>query len=202
MTPGTIDRTRFPVDPWKLIETRFEPADLGVSETLFAVANGYLGLRGNHPEGRPAHAHGTFVNGFHETWPIRHAEDAYGLARIGQTIVNAPDAKTIRLYIDDEPLLAPKADLESYGRTLDLRDGVLTRDLIWRTPSGKRARVNTTRMVSFADKHLAVMTLEVTLLDQGASPRVVDTRETGPGLVRRKRVHRHGAEVLPGGVQG
>ena len=44
-----IDRDRFPVDPWRLIETRY--SEDGVAETLFAVGNGYLGLRGNHIEG-------------------------------------------------------------------------------------------------------------------------------------------------------
>ena len=47
------------------------------------MANGYLGMRGNPEEGRDAHAHGTFVNGFHETWPIRHAEAAVGFAQTG-----------------------------------------------------------------------------------------------------------------------
>ena len=112
-------------------------ADLGVTETLFAVGNGYLGLRGNLEEGRDAFAHGTFINGFHETWPIRHAEEAFGFARIGQTIVNVPDAKIMQLYVDDEPLLLGIADLEHYERALDFRDGVLRRALVWRTPVGQ-----------------------------------------------------------------
>jgi alpha,alpha-trehalose phosphorylase len=165
---STVDRSRFPADPWRLVEARFSAEDLGVTETLFAVANGYLGMRGNVEEGRESHSHGTFINGFHETWPIRHAEEAYGFARVGQTIVNVPDAKVVRLYVDDEPLLLPVADLVDYERSLDLRDGVLRRDLVWRTPSGKRVRVRSERMVSFAERHLAVMTFEVTLLDTAA----------------------------------
>ena len=116
-------------------------------------------------EGRDAYAHGTFINGFHETWPIRHAEAAFGFARTGQTIVNVPDAKLMKLYVDDEPLNLGTADLEHYERVLDFRDGVLRRSLVWRTPSGKRVRVDSTRMVSMTQRHLAVLTLEVTMLD-------------------------------------
>jgi alpha,alpha-trehalose phosphorylase len=105
-----IDRDRFPIDPWRLVETRYSEEDAGVTETLFAVGNGFLGLRGNYPEGRHAHEHGTFVNGFHETWPIRHAESAYGFAEVGQTIVNVPDPKVMRVYVDDEPLSLDLAD--------------------------------------------------------------------------------------------
>ena len=102
-----IDRDRFPIDPWRLVETSYSEEDTGVTETLFALGNGYVGMRGNHPEGRRAYEHGTFINGLHETWPIRHAEQAYGFAEVGQTIVNAPDAKVMRVYVDDEPLSLP-----------------------------------------------------------------------------------------------
>ena len=173
--PDPLNRGRFPVDPWGLIETGYRPDDLGVTETLFSVANGYLGMRGNPEEGRPAFAHGTFVNGFHETWPIRHAEAAFGFARTGQTIVNAPDTKVLKVYVDDEPLTFGTADLEHYERRLDFRDGVLRRCLIWRTPSGKRVRIDSTRMVSMTQRHLAIMTLEVEVLT-GDAPIVISSQ--------------------------
>ncbi|MDQ3628521.1 MAG: glycoside hydrolase family 65 protein [Actinomycetota bacterium] len=163
-----MDRDRYPVDPWRLVELEFSADDLGRAETVFAVGNGYLGLRGNLEEGRDTFAHGTFVNGFHETWPIRHAEEAYGFARVGQTIVNAPDAKLMKLYVDDEPLLLTVADLTEYERVLDFRSGVLERCLVWRTNSGKRVRVRSRRMVSLPDRHLAMLTFEVTVLDHDA----------------------------------
>ncbi len=166
---------RFPVDPWRLVETSYQSEDLGTTETLFTVGNGYLGMRANPEEGRDAFAHGTFINGFHETWPIRHAEAAFGFARTGQTIVNVPDAKLMKLYVDDEPLILGTADLEEYSRTLDFRDGVLRRRLVWRTPAGKRVLVDSTRMVSMTQRHLAVLTLEVTLLD-GDAPIVISTQ--------------------------
>ncbi|MGB4135170.1 MAG: glycosyl hydrolase family 65 protein, partial [Microbacterium sp.] len=147
------------IDPWRLIENSHTGG--GVAETLFALGNGYLGLRGNHIEGRHAHEHGTFINGLHETWPIRHAEQAYGFAEVGQTIVNAPDAKIMRVYVDDEPLSFDEADVREYSRVLDLRAGTVTRDLLWVTPSGKRVRLRDERMVSFDERHLAVLRLEV-----------------------------------------
>jgi alpha,alpha-trehalose phosphorylase len=170
-----VDRVRFPVDEWRLIETAVDESDLGATETLFAVANGYLGMRGNPEEGRPAHNHGTYINGYHETWPIQHAEEAFGFARTGQTIVNVPDAKVIKLYIDDEPLSLPIADLLEYERWLDFREGILRRHVVWRTPSGKLVRIDSTRMVSFTERHLAVMTLAVTMLD-GAAPVVISSQ--------------------------
>ena len=163
-----LDRSRFPVDEWRLVENHISSDDLGVTETLFSVGNGYLGMRGNVDEGRDSFTHGTFVNGFHETWQIHHAEEAFGFAKVGQTIVNAPDAKVIRLYVDDEPLLLPIADLMEYERDVDFRTGVMSRSVLWRTPGGKRVQIKSRRMVSFTQRHLAVLTFEVTMLDDYA----------------------------------
>jgi alpha,alpha-trehalose phosphorylase len=174
-TPPGMPKYRFPVDPWRLVETEYSSDDLGKTETIFAVGNGYLGMRANPEEGREAHSHGTYLNGFHEIWSISHAEDAYGFAKTGQTIVNVPDAKLMKLYVDDEPLTLATADLVEYERSLDFRSGILTRDIVWRTPAGKLVRVKSQRMVSFVHRHLAVLTLEVTLLDSSA-PVVVSSQ--------------------------
>ncbi len=131
----------FPPDDWRIVESRWTRGFAARAETALALSNGHIGVRGCPDEGRPASAPGTFINGFHETWPIMHAEDAYGLARVGQTIVNVPDVTTIELYVDDEPLFLPTARTPEYVHVLDMRNGVLTRDLLWSTPSGKHARV-------------------------------------------------------------
>ena len=173
--PTSLDTVRFPVDPWRLVECEYGPDDLGVTETLFALGNGYIGMRANATEGREAHSHGTYLNGFHETWDIKHAEDAFAFAKTGQTIVNVPDAKLMKLYVDDEPLLVATADLEHYERILDFRAGVSSREVVWRTPAGKRIRVLSQRLVSFHHRHLAMMLLEFTMLD-GAAPVVVSSQ--------------------------
>ena len=173
--PQQLPQHRYPVDPWRLVETEYSDEDLGLTETLFAVGNGYIGMRANPEEGRAAHTHGTFLNGFHETWHIHHAEEAFGFARTGQTTVNVPDAKLMKLYVDDEPLTLTSADLDEYSRTLDFRTGILSRDLVWRTPAGKRVQVSSRRMVSFAHRHLAMLTLEVTMLDS-AAPVVISSQ--------------------------
>ncbi|QBI20940.1 glycoside hydrolase family 65 protein [Egibacter rhizosphaerae] len=166
--PEPLPEHIFPVDPWRLVERRFDRNLLDRTETLFAVANGYLGMRGNPEEGRPVHDHGTFVNGFHETWEIVHAEEAYGLAKTGQTIIDAPDAKIIKLYVDDEPLHLHTATLRDYERALDMRTGVLRRTLLWETPSGKEVRVTSTRLASTRHRHLCATRYEVQVTNADA----------------------------------
>lgn len=153
----------FPADEWAICERGHTREWMGNAETIFALSNGFLGVRGTFEEGRPAIEPGTFINGFHETWPIVHAEEAFGFARTGQTIVNAPDATVIKLYVDDEPLYLPTARLTEYERCLDFRDGVLRRDLNWSAPSGKQVEVRSRRLVSFQHRHLGAIQYEVTV---------------------------------------
>jgi trehalose/maltose hydrolase-like predicted phosphorylase len=158
----------YPIDAWKFIERRFYPRFLAQTETIFSVGNGYLGMRGNFEEGAPVFQNGTFINGFHETWPIVYGEEAYGFAKTGQTMLNVTDTKVIRLYVDDEPFYLPTAHLLKFERTLDMQAGVLSREVLWETPAGKQVLIQSHRLVSLQHRHLAAMSYQVTVLNAKA----------------------------------
>ena len=158
----------YPPEEWRLVEKAFAPQYVAQMETVFATSNGYLGIRGTFDEKAPVFQPGTFVNAFHETWPIVYGEDAYGFAKTGQTMLNLHDARLIRLFVDDEPLHLPMARLVEYERAIDFRTGTLDRELIWATPVGKRVKVRSRRLVSLEERHLAAILFEVTLLDDSA----------------------------------
>jgi alpha,alpha-trehalose phosphorylase len=174
----------YPPEEWRLVEARYSDDYVDRAETIFALANGFLGVRGSFEEGRPALSPGMLVNGFHETWPIIHAEQAHALARKGQTIVSVPDATLFKLYVDDEPLFLPTARVHDYGRVLDMQAGTLTREFVWATPAGKHVRVRSCRLVSLEHRHVVAMTYEVTLLDHSApvaiSSQVINRQDVRP----------------------
>jgi alpha,alpha-trehalose phosphorylase len=151
----------YPSEAWSIVETGFSHHWMGCAESIFALSNGFLGIRGTFEEGRPSIEAATFCNGFHETWPIVHAEEAYGFARTGQTIVNVPDATLLKLYVDDEPLFLPTARLTEYRRELDFHSGVLVRDMNWSSPAGKQVRITSRRLVSLEHRHLGAISYEV-----------------------------------------
>jgi alpha,alpha-trehalose phosphorylase len=158
----------YPPDEWNLIEKRFMPDLLEQGETMFALANGYLGMRGCFEEGGPIGQNGTFINGFYESWPIVYPENAYGLATAGQTIVNVTDAKIIKLFVDDEPFWLPNANVRSFDRRLNMKSATLDRDILWETPAGKRVSIKTRRLVSLEHRHVAAIYYQVMLLNAAA----------------------------------
>jgi alpha,alpha-trehalose phosphorylase len=157
--------TDYPSDPHRLVERAVNPAFVGQTETLFGNANGYLGIRASHEEGRPSYQPGTLLNGFYETRPIHYAEDAVGFARTGQSILSVPDGTRIRIFVDDEPLDAVGCEVHDYSRTLEMDTASLDRSLTYALPDGRRFAVRSRRFVSLAHRHLACLWYEVTALD-------------------------------------
>src|SRR6516225_6014924 len=159
----------FPADEWNIIEKGFHPEFLAQLETMLALGNGYVGMRGCPEEGGPNAENSTLINGFYETRPIVYPEDAYGFAKTGQTIVSVTDSKIIKLFVDDEPFWLPNANLLSYDRRLNLKSGTLDREILWETPAGKQVLITSRRLVSFANRHVAAISYRVTLLNATAS---------------------------------
>ena len=138
----------FAVEPWVLRETYLDPELLAQSESLFALANGYVGWRGNLEEGEPHGLPGSYLNGVYELRPLPYAEIAYGYPETGQSVINVTNGKLIRLFVDDEPFDVRYGELRSHERLLDFRAGVLNRHAEWVSPAGKQVRVSSTRLRS------------------------------------------------------
>jgi alpha,alpha-trehalose phosphorylase len=159
----------YPADEWNIVEKRFHPEFLAQSETMLALGNGYLGMRGCPEEGGPNAENTTLINGFYETRPIVYGEEAFGFAKTGQTILGVTDSKTIKLFVDDEPFWLSNANLLSYDRRLNMKSGTLDREILWETPSGKQVLITSRRLVSFANRHVAAISYRVTLVNAAAS---------------------------------
>jgi alpha,alpha-trehalose phosphorylase len=159
----------YPADEWNVIEKGFHPEFLAQLETMLALGNGYLGMRGCPEEGGPNAENTTLINGFYETSPIVYPEEAYGFAKTGQTIIGVTDSKIIKLFVDDEPFWLPNANLLSYDRRLNMKSGTLDREIVWETPAGKQVLITSRRLVSFANRHVAAISYKVTLLNAAAS---------------------------------
>ncbi|MUL81230.1 MULTISPECIES: glycoside hydrolase family 65 protein [unclassified Mycolicibacterium] len=161
-----ITHDAYPVEPWQVRETRLDVNLLAQSESLFALSNGHIGLRGNLDEGEPHGLPGTYLAGFFEVRPLPYAEAGFGYPEAGQTIVDVTNGKLLRLLVDDEPFDVRYGDLIDHERTLDLRAGTLTRVAHWRSPAGKQIRVVSTRLVSFAHRGVAAIEYTVEAIDE------------------------------------
>lgn len=159
----------FRVEPWALHETQLDLEHLAQSESLFALSNGHIGLRGNLDEGEPHGLPGTYLNGFYELRPLPYSESQYGLPESSQTLVNVTNGKLIRLLVDDEPFDVRYGELRNHDRVLDFRAGTLKRTAEWTSPARRTVRVSSLRLVSFTHRAIAAICYELEPLDGPAN---------------------------------
>jgi alpha,alpha-trehalose phosphorylase len=160
-----IARGVFTVEPWAVVERELRLDHLAQTESIFALSNGHVGLRGNLDEGEPHGVPGTYLSGFFESVPLPYAEAGYGYPEEGQSLINCTNGKLVRLLVDDAAFDVRYGTLLAHERTLDLRDGVLRREVRWRTPTGKAVEIHSDRLVSFVHRAIAAIRYEVAALD-------------------------------------
>ncbi|MCE7005245.1 family 65 glycosyl hydrolase [Kibdelosporangium philippinense] len=160
-----MDKPSYEISPWQLRWCGLDLEELRRTESTFALANGHIGLRGTLEEGEPRGLPGTYLNGFYEQRRLPYAEAGYGFPEDGQTVVNVTDGKIIRLLVEDEPLDMRYGRALDHTRVLDFRSGTLRRCTEWESPTGRRVRITSERLVSFTQRAIAAIHYTVEPLD-------------------------------------
>lgn len=159
----------YPYRDWSLEEEAYDEANHQRSESLFALGNGYIGMRGNFEEGyfgeKGSSVTGNYLNGFYDSNPIVYPEGAYGYPSRNQSMLNVTNAQLIQLTVEGEPFHLHAGKVLSYRRKLDMQKGVLYRTMEWESPSGHRVRIDIRRMVALSRKHLAAVCYKVEALN-------------------------------------
>lgn len=154
-------KPRYPEDPWKIIEKKFSVKDNHHNETIFALGNGFMGVRGVLEEGYSGppetSSPGVFINGFYDSEDFIYGEEVPGDPDYTQTLVNLPDWTVIRAEVDGEQLDMLKSKIYDYRRALDMKRGVLEREFKWETREGKILEVKISRLVSFINRHAGMI---------------------------------------------
>jgi len=142
---------------WLIRETAFDPERLHHEETVFTIGNGYLGTRGAFEEGYPGATPATLVHGVWDDAPLFFTE-----------LANAPNWLPFVLSVDGERFGLGGGEVLRYERVLDMRAGMLRRQVRWRSPAGREVDVSIERFASLADEHVLAIRYGVTPLDGSA----------------------------------
>lgn len=165
------------LNEWEIIEKSFSFDNNEHSETIFTVGNGFIGMRGSFEEGLStdgaAGFDGTFLNGVYENGIIKYGETGYGYPERSQTMINVANGKIIKLFLDEEAFNLQEGELLEYKRSLNMKDGLQVRSLIWRSPSGKEIGLEVERMACLSKKSIAVIHYRVVPLNFDGKIRLV-----------------------------
>lgn len=159
--------SRFKIDPWRIIEDRFDLAENEIAESVFTLANEYMGTRGTFEEGLPeALTHeGQYLAGIFVKEPQAYVWKRNAFPDYANSIINTTNWMSIKVVVDGEALSLDRSRVEAYERILDMRHGVLQRKLIFETASGARTALVWERFIHCADRHAAAVLLTVEALN-------------------------------------
>ena len=145
-------------------ETEYSAESNKNNETIFTIANGYIGVRGFFEEGFYGEAQysdpTTMINGVYEYFPYHHIWCRPGFPSRYHAIVGQANPIDVKVLLDSEPVTLAYG-VQEYLRVLDMRDGTVTRKFRFTAKNGKSARLVFERFASQADKHLIFLRISV-----------------------------------------
>lgn len=152
---GKIATTYIKEDPYKIIEEGFHVERNQVSESLFSLANEYMGIRGSFDEGSSLRntLRGSYFNGIYE-YALKDTPSAYrGVVKRTHFMINSVDWTKCSITCEGIKLDLGKCDFQNFYRELDMRTGLLTRSFVWNLDSNRKIRVCFERFLSMDECH-------------------------------------------------
>ncbi|AOH53989.1 glycosyl hydrolase family 65 [Peribacillus muralis] len=147
----------------KLDENRFDTRYINKFASLMTVGNGYFGLRASHEENYVDQTRGMYVAGIYNKATANEPSD----------LVNLPDMVGMNIELDGENFSLLTGEILSYKRQLNLENGELRRDILWKSRTGSRFRLTFQRFAAKNDLHVLATKLTVTSLDKPAQMKIV-----------------------------
>lgn len=167
----------FPYEPWSVTEREFNVEKNHFSEAIFSLGNGYMGMRGTLEEDYTGPDNtttpGMYINGVYASEGIIYGEEAPDLPEKSQTIINIAEWSNINIYLDMEKLDLLKGEVRNYRRALDMKKGVLEREFIWESSTGKQIQFWITRFLSQSSPHTGLVIYKFKPLNFSGSIRLV-----------------------------
>ncbi len=151
-------------EQWSLSYFDYSREKEGTREALCTVGNGYFGTRGALEESKANGTNypGTYIAGVYN----RLESEVAGRTIVNEDFVNCPNWLPLTFRIgNDEWLDVNKTEIVSFTRRLDFRNGVLYRRMVVRDTAARETLIESSRLVSMAQPHLAALRYSITPLN-------------------------------------
>lgn len=157
--------TYFKEHPWQIIEEGFDPEYSKVAESIFSLANEYMGVRGYMEEGYSGKSLvGSYFNGIYEQ-KKQEGSHYVGIVDTTEFMVNSVNWLDTEIEADGEILNLGKSNIRSFKRWLDMKTGLLTRRFVWCLSAGKEIEVTFERILSMEQVEHAAQRITLKPLD-------------------------------------
>lgn len=156
---------KMPLCETALVEKNFDKKEINHLESLFALGNGYLGMRGTYDEPTAGEVCGMYINGVFATKQYNHLVKFKGYATKNEFTVNLPDWRIFTVTVDGESAAFSDNNISEHERRLEFDTGRLTRNFVFSTTSGKQVKIESIRLLNRKEVHGAEISYTVTPLN-------------------------------------
>jgi kojibiose phosphorylase len=132
----------------------FKPEKQHTYESLFTLGNGYMGLRGIFEESPEGCLPGTYIAGVFDK----------SVAQV-EELINLPNPLDIRIASEGEKLDIKSMKVLKHYRALDMKNGILYRDTLFKDAWGRKINYESSRFVSYDNHHLVAMRVKLTAVN-------------------------------------
>lgn len=150
-------------EEWEISQSDVTTEKAGYWESIFALANGKIGLRGADFRHGARHYPGSFSAGFYGYRTYQHEIEFPGFPRRLHAQLRLPDWTEHELRVNGQPLSSTSDTRTAYRRALDLRNGVLKTYIRWNPVGGIEIEYYRESAVSMVQTERAVTRTIVTV---------------------------------------
>lgn len=189
-------------ESWTLAFEGWDPADEGRREALCTLGNGRVATRGAAPESTADGVHypGTYAAGCYN----RLSDEIAGRTVENESVVNLPNWLDLRFAVDDGDWVdLSEVRVLQHRLELDLRRGVLSRQLRFVDAAGRHTAVRQRRFVHMVQPHLAGLHTVFTAEDWSGRLRVasgIDATVENTGVARYRGMASRHLDVIGTGT--
>ena len=148
---------------WIVSEIKFEEKYIGKTEAIFALGNGYIGLRSANEERYLNEKRDLFISG---TFNKANKNEVTELP-------NVADVTEIEIFINGKHLMLNASNNKEYVKYLNLKTGELNRTFVYLDEEGNEYSLKFNRFVAQDRLHVIVNRVEITPLSKTANIRFI-----------------------------
>ena len=148
---------------WIVSEIKFEEKYIGKTEAIFALGNGYIGLRSANEERYLNEKRDLFISG---TFNKANKNEVTELP-------NVADVTEIEILINGKHLMLNASNNKEYVKYLNLKTGELNRTFVYLDEEGNEYSLKFNRFVAQDRLHVIVNRVEITPLSKTANIRFI-----------------------------
>jgi alpha,alpha-trehalose phosphorylase len=164
----------FEVHPWKIIQKEFDQSRNEIAESIFSLANEYMGTRGNFEEGLLTDTlEGCYIGGVFAKEKLHYNWKRTGFPTYENSMIHTTNWLQIKIYVDGEEFDMLESRYSDFYRELDMKQGLLKRELIFETSTGLLTKLKWERFLSLSNRHLGAISLNIVALNHTQPVRIL-----------------------------